>query len=381
MYFRKPKTKGGKGTGLNCPLYMKIIVSKNEFVGALRSVSRAVSAKSPLPILSGLKICADEKITITGTDLEIGISCTVEADVKEPGTLILPSKCIVDFVEKLPSGPVIIQSEGDNAVIKYGTSEAKINGYPSTEYPEPPNVTPKASFCLTGDALRDTLLRVVYAAASESPRPIMKGVLFEVNFGELTLVATDAYRLAVAHTELESTSGDTSVIVPKRATEEILKLLKGKVTVKIDDQVIEFTSDNLTLTSRLISGAFPDYNKVVPAETIAKISVDAKAIKDTVDRVSLLCGNTSTPVINIKTDGEKLVVTGKSESGKVREDVNLIAIGDMEVNLNAKFLNEAVKSCLSKEVVFEYADALKPVIVKPADRGDIAIILPVRVAS
>ncbi|MFX4261291.1 DNA polymerase III subunit beta [Pelotomaculum propionicicum] len=362
---------------------MKIIVNKNDFVGALKSVSRAVSTKLPLPILTGIKICADKDLVLTGTDLELGIACSIEADVKETGTLILPAKSLVEFIDKMPPGPVILESDGNNAVIKYCKSEARINGYSPEEYPEPPDVKAKANFCTTADVLRDTIGRVVYAASIDSPNQAMRGVFFEVDFGELTLVATDGYRLAVANAELDSASGDASIIVPKRAMEEIMKLLKGKekITINAGEQLIEINFGNLTMTSTLLTGPYPDYKRVIPSDTVSKISVEAQAMKESVDRVSLLCADVQKPVINIKAAGEALVVSGRSETGAVREDVDLVTVGDMEFNVNARFLNDAVKSMMTKEVVFEYIDTLKPVLVKPSEGKGLAIVLPVRMAG
>lgn len=357
---------------------MKILTNKLVFGAALKNVSRAVSSKSSYPVLSGIKFTADEVVTLTGSDLELTIVCTVPAQIVEPGSLILPVR-VAELIDKLPSGAFTIESQdGTSGLIKYGDSEAVINGFKADEYPEMPVVDDKVTFEISGEELKDAISRVINLAADQNSNAVLCGVAFEVSGNTLTLAATDTHRLGYAEIDLGMAPGDIKTVIPKKALFEVLRLLKpDKNTVIIGSSVATFKTDNMSTTTRTLMGTYPDYRKVIPVDRKAMVKINTQQLRDSVERASLINSN-GTPVVNLKATGEKLVVSQRNECGHLCEEIKVDTQGeDFEMNFNAKYLAEMLRFTPAENTQLSYTGRLTPMVLVPGDQKGIALLLPI----
>ena len=363
---------------------MKIKIEKSKLAPALKNVSRAVSPKSPLPVLAGIEFTATEdgKLVLTGTDLEIRICCTVQAEVKEAGSVVLPAATVISLIDRLPLGEVIM--EGDNwgvATVKYGKSEAKLNGFPAEEFPEPPTTDAEVKFSIDGESLCDTISRVVYAASDDMTKGSFCGVNFKVEDGNLEMASTDTYRLSLGNLALDGVAQEKTVVIPKKAMEEAVKLFRTPkaVAVEMGKNSITFASERITLTSRIIDGAFPNYKAVLPDSFEAKVKVKPFDLIKSLERVAVLSGSTITLIIN----QGFIELLSASEKGNAHENIEAsVTIARMKICFSAGYLIDAIKNAAigDSDVWLGFTGPLKPAMVKSAVGGNVlSIVLPVRV--
>lgn len=368
---------------------MKISIEKNKLAPALKNVSRAVFSKVNLPVLTGIKFEAAEngKLTLTATDLEMTICCTVEAaDVKEPGSVVLPSATIVNLIEKIPSGDLVIEGHETGATIRYGKtgkSTSELNGFPASEFPELPEITTNIKFSVSGEVLTDIASRVFYAASNDMLKGCMCGVNFEINDGDLVLAATDAYRLAIGELSLDGVSHNANVIIPKKAVEEVCRLFRTaeEVAVQISENRVSFISEGLTLIANTIAGNFPNFKTVVPNKFVATVKANPFEFIRALERISVL-KKTEDPIVCLKIDKGVIELSSKSEQGSAREELEAVAKNSITIHFNANFLINAIKNTATGDgdVLIGFSGVFSPAMVKPADGGNyFSLVLPVRV--
>lgn len=359
---------------------MKIKTNKLVLSAALKDAAKATSSKGSYPVLSGIKFTADKGVSLTGSDLELTIIRTVPAEVMEPGSLIVPTR-IAELIDRLPSGVFTIESKDDtSAIIKYGDSEAVINGYNADEYPEPPVAESKISFELLGETLKDAITRVVNMAADQHSNAVLTGVALEISESTLTVAATDAHRLGYASIELAAKPGDVKTVIPKKAMFEIVKLLKptDKITVVVGESVVAFKTDGLSITTRVLGGTYPAYKRLVPTDLKTKLKINTVQLKNSVERASLVSANGAS-LVTLEYAGGKLIVSQNNECGKLREEFAVDIEGEnFKQNFNARYLTDMLRFTPSEEIQLAYTGELTPLVMIPADLKSIAILLPVR---
>ena len=362
---------------------MKVKVKKSEILPALRGAFRAISTKSPLPILTGMKFEALEEgvLSVAGTDLEIVITCTIPAEVDEPGTAVLPAVTTIGFIEKLAEDIVIADTDSAMLTIKSGKVEADICVFPADEYPEILSVQEEElKFVVNAKNFCDMLFRTVYAASDKDSRPQICGVNFEVGNGELVLAATDTHRLSIGRLALEGISQQKTVIVPKKTVEEIVKLYRDKkddLAVVMGSNQIGFVSGNTTVVSRIIEGLFPNYRAVLPKDFITTVEIDPVVLLDTLERAKTLAINNESVMLHLRNNFIEVSLQG--ESCKMHETVNAEVCGnEMRICFSARYLIEAVKNTAAggKKVQIGFVGPLNPIMLMTADGSVISLVLP-----
>jgi DNA polymerase-3 subunit beta len=365
---------------------MNFASNKDELLNAVQVVQRAVSLKNPLPILSGIKFEAGEGIvTISATDLELGISCSFPAEVIEPGKAVLPAKVITELIRRFPDVTIFFKSDSLNGsvTVQYGQSEANINGYPVEEFPDFPLPVGDINFSIQGEVLRELITQVIFATAKDENRPLYTGVLFEIVNGDINVVATDTHRLAWRKILLENI-GDFNInlIIPGKTLNELTKvagLSDQPLEITVAENQVIFKTENVCLISRLIGGNFPNYRQVIPKEYISRIRLKARDLAEAAERAALLTREGS-PVIKIKISDNILVVSVNTEAGRVREEMPVFQEGEnLQFAFNARYLGDALKAIGTEEVVLEFTGPLSPVIIKPVGEMEyLSLLLPVR---
>lgn len=365
---------------------MKIVSDKERLLNALQVVQRAVSAKNPLPILSGIKIEAEKnKVCFTATDLEIGIRYSLEAEVIEPGAAVIPARYITEFVRRLPDVPVFFDSDQatGSVTVKYGQSEASINGFTVEEFPEFDLPESEVKFTIPVEILKDAVRQVIFAVASDENRPVFTGVLMEIRENQMQLVATDTHRLAWRSVSLENCDNvDIKIIVPGKTLNELARVLSGqekRVKITVTESQILFETDETSMISRLIDGNFPNYRQVIPKEHVSRMVVKTKELAEATERASLLTKE-SLSVVRLSLNDKILVISVNTEAGRIREELPVFQEGSpIQVAFNARYLGDVLKVIGSDEINIEFTGPLSPGILKPTeDKNFMSLLLPVR---
>ncbi|HOV80155.1 MAG TPA: DNA polymerase III subunit beta [Bacillota bacterium] len=365
---------------------MRIVSNRENLLKALQIAQRAVSAKNPLPILSGIKIEAmEDRVSFTATDLEIGIRFSLSAEVIEPGSAVLPARYVTEFVRRLPDISVFIESDQDAGSVnfKYGQSEANINGFPVEEFPEFDLPESDDNFKLPAEVLRDAIRQVIFAVSADENRPVFSGVLMEISENQMQMVATDTHRLAWRGIPMEGCENmDLKVIIPGKTLNELTRILTGtdeEVKVMVADNQVVFETGDMCMISRLIDGLFPNYRQVIPQEYVSRAVVKTRDLADATERASLLTRD-GMSIVRLNLSNGILVMSVSNEAGNVREELSVFQEGGpIQVAFNSRYLSDVLKVVGSEEICIEFTGPLSPGILKPVEEKKfLSLLLPVR---
>lgn len=366
---------------------MKLRCERDVLVDALSTAGRAVAGRSgALPVLGGIRLSVSaDVLQVTGTDLDLTI--TVEAGVSggSDGVVVAPGRLVTDIVRALEPGAVILESDDEELRIASGRSHFTVRTHPADEFPRLPAPSGE-TVTLPASGLADALKQVTRAASGEDSRPILTGVLMAAEEGGLRMVATDSYRLAVRDVEgLGVIPEGQKVLVPSRALNELMRLLgtdAGEITLRLGAHDATFGLADVSLTTRLIEGEFPNYRQLIPANYPNRLIVGREALLDAVRRVKLLARDATTPVrIALRPTGIELTVI-TTDWGTATEDVDAKYEGaEMTVAFNPNYLIDGVEAIAGEEVVLDTLDALKPATLRPTEGDDyLYLLMPVRVS-
>lgn len=363
---------------------MKFVINKDNLIQALQVVQRAVSPKNPLPILSGIKINAeDNKIFLSATDLDIGIQCSACAEVLRPGTAVLPERYFTELIRRLPDLPIFIETDEfkKSISIKYGQSEAVINGFPADEFPEISLPDTEINFSIPGEILREAVRQVVFAASTDESRPVYNGVLFEIQGKQVKVVATDTHRLALRSFTIENCEDiNIELIIPGKTLNDLVKIIGNKeVEVAASRNKVFFITDNAFLVSRLIDGQFPNYRIAIPQDYTSRITLKTMDLAEAAERASLL-EKEGSPVVRLYLEGNVLLLTVITEAGRLCEELPVKHEGEpVQIAFNSRYLSDALKVVGSEEIRIDFSGPLSPGIIRPVGNNDyFSLILPVR---
>ena len=372
---------------------MKFKINQDHFSNGLQQVLNVVATRSTMPILSNVLIEAEEKyISLTTTNLDLGILCRIKADVETPGGITLPVRKLATIVRELPQNDVFVDAGHNNqAKITSGGSLFKIMGINTEEFPPLPSFENRHVFELSQDEIVSMLKSVSYGQSTDENRYILNGVYFNFADEKLTLVATDGRRLALTALETEISEDNTgSLILPAKTVAELERLLgKGeKVKIAFNDRQVAFEIsideeaiglvDQLYLVSKIVEGNYPNYRQVIPKETEHRVKIERELMLECVNRAALVTSEKSHSV-KLKVSKNLLEILGSSsEYGESHESMAIAYDGpEVQVAFNPQFLMEPLKALNKDEVYFEFKDELSPGLFKTLDNF-ICVIMPLR---
>lgn len=366
---------------------MKIKVDQKKLSKAINIVQKGISNKTTLPILSGILIEAiDNKLKLTGTDLELGIESSIDCEVIEKGSIVITSKIFGDMIRKLPDAPIEIEIQENNTVnINCGNSKFKIIGQSSVEYPQLPKLLDEIAVDIPKDLLKVMIRQTVFATAQDETRPILTGALFEIKEGEAALVALDGYRLALKNININCPR-DVKVVIPSKTLNELSKILddnESDVNVRFTSSHILFDLGSTVIISRLIEGQFLNYNDIIRSEYKSKVKVKTRDLQESIERASLLVKEGNNNLVKLDVTDENLVITSNSEIGTIHEEIPIELEGnDIKIAFNCKYILDGIKVIDSEEVEMNFVSNISPCILKPiGDNSYTYLILPVRLAN
>jgi DNA polymerase III subunit beta len=374
---------------------MKFKINRDHFANGLAQVLNVVGSKATMPILSNVLIEAEkDQVSLTTTNLDLGIRCKIKADVKETGSVTLPVKRLATIVRELPNVDVTFDASPNHQVkLASGGSNFRIMGIGREEFPPLPEFGDEKAYSLEQAELATMLKSVAYAQSTDETRYILNGVYFNFKDGKLSLVATDGRRLALASKEMEVPAASAgAIILPAKTVGELLRLLdKGaKVKINFNDRRASFqiatdkdTSgliDSVYLYSKVVEGNYPNYQQVIPKETHQRIKLERELFSQCIHRAALVCSEKSNSV-KIKLTSNLLEITAQSpDFGEAHESMAIGYSGpELQVAFNPAFVMDPLRALTKDEVFFELKDEVSPGVFKTLDNF-ICVIMPVRLS-
>jgi DNA polymerase-3 subunit beta len=365
---------------------MKFRISKEAFLDGLQKVQHVVSSRTTLPILSNVLLVAkDGRLQFTTTDLDVGITGSVEAQIDKEGATTLPAKRLVSIVRELPASEVEVSVDSKNhASIRSGPSFFKIIGLGEGEFPPLPDFAGAKEFKIPQATLRDGLKKTSYAISTDETRYVLNGIFTSFRDGKMTLVATDGRRLAMVDADLEfPASHETDVIIPTKAVQELQRLLgdAGDVIVKLSDSQISFAIGDSLLCSKLIEGNYPNYRQVIPGDSNERVVIGREALLETVRRVSLLASDKSNSVKLVFSENRIEVTANSPDVGEAQESMDVIYQGPpMQIAFNPGFLQDPLRALDSDDVYLDLIDEMSPGVLR-IEGTFLYVLMPMRVTN
>jgi DNA polymerase-3 subunit beta len=364
---------------------MKITASRQSLLDALLVASRATSTRAALQALSGIHLSADGEPRLRATDMELGLDVALDGKVEAEGTVVLPGRLLVEVVRSLPEGEVTLElrSAERDVEITAGSSKFHLRTLPADDFPRFPE-TEGDPVELPPAALRETIDRVARAASRDEARPVLTGVLVTVEGSEMTMVATDSYRLAVKRTELDAELPEAvDANIPARALRELARLIEAApeeaVKVWLTRNQAIFRVGGSSLSSRLIDGQFPSYRQLLPESYDHEVKLPRSELLEVVRRVSQLAQRNAALRMSFS-EGELVVSAETPDLGDAREAMPAPYSGELlEIGFNPEFVRDGLESIDAEEVVVKLISPLRPGLLEPAESDDFSyLVMPIR---
>ncbi len=367
---------------------MRLSIPQPELLRNLQTVERAVNERTTLPILSNVLLEANEtELVLTATDLDVGIQCRFPlTQPVERGAVTLPARRLTSIVHELQEDVVLLEAKKNHtATISCGPSSFRIPGLPAEDFPVLPPAQQGARLTVPQWALKHLVAQTAHSMSTEEARFILNGALLVARQGQLTLVATDGRRLAVASTPLGTKNHhELQVVVPAKTIRELGRLLQdeeqAEVTITpLAENQLTFQFGRVSVVTRLIEGQFPQYENVIPAPSKQRFTCSRGLLQSAIRRAALMTSTTSQAVL-FELGGEKLVISKESpELGSVREELDVTYVGEAaKIAFNPEFWSDALKTLDSPEVTIELSGAERPAVVRQP--GVLYLVLPMKMS-
>ena len=367
---------------------LRITVSKDELVTALGIVSRAVSTRTSVQILSGILLEAQGgDLRLAATDMELSLRATLSAQIEGDGAIVLPGKTLVDIARLLPSDEVLIEHKPAESVVHVtsGSASYTLNTYNPEDFPRLPELDAVQTFSVDRESLLETIGRVARAASRDESRPVLTGVLVSFTGGKLVMAATDSYRLAVKETDLDGAAPELEAIVPSRALQELARIASSGDTVEVgvhENQVLFSTASSegssAWLTTRRIDGQFPNYRQLLPEQFEHELTIPRAEVLEVVRRASVMIQR-ATPLQLRFANGELTVIARTHEVGESKESMPVPFSGEtLEIGFNADFLRDGLESMDGDDVRFKLISPLRPAVLQGEGDDFTYLVMPIR---
>ena len=367
---------------------MKFSISTAELNEALSVATHALSSRSTMPVLEGIFIRADESgLNIVCSDGNMSIDVRVTARVTEEGGVILPGRLFMEVMRKLPNDEATV-SVGVNhvSVIRCGGSRTTLAGRDAGQFPALPRIDGKKSVTLPQPLLKKMIQKTSFSISTDETRKILTGALFELQNGEIRMVALDSFRLALMTAPLEGQES-FSVVIPGRLLQEMVKILsdddKAFLTMTFDASQMMVRMDDVCIYSTLLEGEFIQYRRIIPADTATKVTVlSREEMELCVDRASLLAREGKSNLIKLHIAEDMLTITSNAEMGDVYEEVGIEKEGaDLDIAFNVRYIQDVIRVIDDDSFTMNFNSPVSPCIIKSTDDSDgyLYMVLPVRV--
>lgn len=380
---------------------MKLNITKTELNEAIQHVSRAISPRTTIPILAGIKIDAHaDGLTLTASDTDISIQSFIPiskddrdiVELERAGSVVLPAKFFVEIVRKLPEEQVELEVyEGFGTMIRSGATEIQLHGLDPEEFPVLPVLDESRLFSISSDLLKTMIRQTVFAVSANESTPILTGVLWTLEDNVLKFVATDRHRLASRRVQLDNGDGLTfkNVVISGKTMNELAKLIPEQDTmidIVVNENQVLFKMDSILFYSRVLDGMYPDTTRIIPEQFKTEIVVETKRLLDAMDRAYLLSREEKTNIVNLNTEENETIVISSSlsELGRITEqcEVEHLQGESLKISFNAKYMLDALKVIDSDQIYLGFNGAMSPILVRPVDDNRLLnLVLPYRTSG
>jgi DNA polymerase-3 subunit beta len=367
---------------------MKATIERAVLLKSLGHVQSVVERRNTIPILSNVLMEAreDGSLRLMATDLDLQVDETIPANVSQAGATTVSAHTFFDIVRKLPEGSQVelTAAEGKMQVIA-GRSRFNLSTLPRDDFPVIAEGDLPTRFELPAATLREIIEKTRFAISSEETRYYLMGIFFHVVDDQMRAAATDGHRLArVTVARPDGADGMPDVIVPRKAVQELYRLLEeveGTVEISLSPTKVRFGLGSAILTSKLIDGTFPDYNRVIPTANDKLLKLDPKSFSAGVDRVSTIASE-KTRAVKMSVDRDKVTLSVTSpENGVATEEVPADYSADgLEIGFNARYLLDILSEIDGDTVEVHLADAAAPTLLRENDKSNaLYVLMPMRV--
>ncbi len=369
---------------------MKLTIGKEQLINGLQAVQNVVSSRTTLPILSNVLLRVEGgRLELTATDLDVTISCSVEATVARPGATTLPVKRFFGIVRELSAPTIDLEiDEKQSCTITAGPSYYRINGLAAEEFPPLPRFAEKKRVQVAQEKLRTMLRKTAFAISTDETRFVLNGIFFSLKDHKITMVATDGRRLALVDEEVDiPAESDGEFIVPTKAINELTRLLTtgGEVEVKFTDNQAAFAlrdekGSSVLIISKLIEGNYPNYRQVIPAETKERVALSREELLHALRRAEIMTSEKTNSVKLSFTKNNLAITANTPDVGEARESIAINYKGkDMAIAFNPGYLMDPLKSLDNDEVYLELIDELSPGVLK-INGPFLYVLMPMRMS-
>ena len=369
---------------------MKFIVSSELLLKKLQIISGVLNASNTLPILDDfLFLIKKGELNITASDLETILVTKIDVEAKEDGIIAIPAKLLLETLKTFPDQPLTftIDSATFGIEISSDYGKYKLTGHDGEEFPKTPLLESPSALDVDAYILSNAINKTLFATGNDELRPVMSGVLFELNNDDLTFVATDAHKLVrYKRTDLKAEKG-ASFIMPKKPLtllKNILGSVSSEVKIEYNETNVMFVFDATKMTTRLIDGKYPNYNAVIPTENPNKLTVSRTALLNSIKRVAIF-SNKTTHQVRLKMTGSELNISAEDLdfANEANERLTCLYDGeDMEIGFNSRFLIEMLANLDSEDVNIAMSASNRAGILTPSQKNDdneqvLMLVMPV----
>ena len=369
---------------------MRFTCEKSLLLQGLNVASRTVAVKSSLSLIEGILCRAGLGVSLTGYNMETGITCDIPAEVVEPGSCVLPARLFGDIIRRVPEGPVtvVVEESQFKVSIRAGFASFTISAESAEDYPELPDVNDGRPIHIPQNRLKELISGTIFAVADNQARPIHNGVKFEVTDTSVTAVAVDGFRLArrTYHPE-EPLNRQMNFVVPSQGLKELEKILTDTdedASFLLGTKHILFQVGGATLVCRLLEGDFLDWRRVVPTGSPIKLVANVGDLSSSVERVGLIVSEKNKSPVRCVFSNQEVLLRTSNTIGAAEDRCSLAGDGkETEIGFNVKYLIDALRAVPGEEVTLELTNGLSPIVMTPVDdKQDFAyMVLPVRIKN
>ncbi len=367
---------------------MKFSCEKTLLQSAITTASRTVAAKSSIPALEGLLLHADHQLTVSGYNMQTGIRTRLDADVTEPGSLVLSARLFGEIIRRLPDDVVTFSSDKDlNVKLTCGDASYDILALSAEDYPELPEVEDQYSIRIQQNTLRSMIAQTSFAVSTDEIRPVHTGSLFEIGEEGLTVVSVDGFRLALRREPLETAGGSFRFVAPGTALNEVERICEDtdeSAAITLGNRHLLFDVGDTQLICRRLEGEFLDYKAAIPRSNPISITASTKAMIESIDRVGVVISDKQKSPVRCIFKEDRVYMSAKTANGEAKD---MCAVsgdgGGLEIGFNNRYLLDALKYAPADQVRLEMNTGISPCIITPVEGEEsfLYMVLPVRLKN
>jgi DNA polymerase III subunit beta len=364
---------------------MTITCSRDELVAKLAIVSRAVSTRGSVQVLSGILVRAEAGgLELAATDMELSLRTTLDAQVDGEGAVVVPGKLLADLARLLPESEATLEYRPDEGVVQItsGAYSSRLNTYSAEDFPRLPSLDAPLHG-IDRAALLETIERVARSSSRDESRPVLTGILARFEGDTLVMAATDSYRMSVKETSLGAAGPELEAIIPARALQELTRIGSGADSIElgVQENHVLFGAGDVWLTTRRIDGQFPNYKQLLPESFEVELPLPRAELLDVVRRAAVMALRNS-PLRLRFAEGELTVSAQTQDVGETRETIPVAYAGEpLEIGFNAEFLRDGVEAVTGDELRFKLINPLRPGLITGEGDDFWYLIMPIRLAG